>query len=193
LRIVFDKNVPVGVRRFLTQHEVRTFPEMQWHPQLENGKLLDTAEAAGFDLMVTSDQNIRYQQNGDRTEAVPHRPWAEYLAGGAGARSGDRERSRWSNTRKLRLHRNAAAAEAPVGHLLQRTSPRPHQISSLPATIKIVGAFALLVFFAFALQCMSTVAVVRRETGGWKWPAVQFAYMTGLAYVCAFAANKLRS
>ena len=44
------------------------------------------------------------------------------------------------------------------------------------------GAFALLVFFAFALQCMSTVAVVRRETGGWKWPAVQFAYMTGLAY-----------
>jgi len=55
------------------------------------------------------------------------------------------------------------------------------------------GAFALLVFFAFALQCMSTVAVVRRETGGWKWPAVQFAYMTGLAYVCAFAANKLLS
>jgi ferrous iron transport protein B len=55
------------------------------------------------------------------------------------------------------------------------------------------GAFALLVFFAFALQCMSTVAVVRRETGGWKWPAVQFAYMTGLAYVCAFAANRLLS
>ena len=55
------------------------------------------------------------------------------------------------------------------------------------------GAFALLVFFAFALQCMSTVAVVRRETGGWKWPAVQFAYMTGMAYVCAFLANKLLS
>jgi ferrous iron transport protein B len=53
------------------------------------------------------------------------------------------------------------------------------------------GAFALLIFFAFAMQCMSTVAVVRRETGGWKWPAAQFAYMTGLAYVCAFLANKL--
>jgi ferrous iron transport protein B len=53
------------------------------------------------------------------------------------------------------------------------------------------GAFALLVFFAFAMQCMSTVAVVRRETGGWKWPAAQFAYMTGLAYVCAFVANRL--
>jgi ferrous iron transport protein B len=52
------------------------------------------------------------------------------------------------------------------------------------------GAAALLVFFAFAMQCMSTLAVVRRETGGWRWPAVQFAYMTGLAWVCAFAANR---
>ena len=63
MRIVFDKNVPVGVRRFLFQHEVRTFVEMQWHPQLENGKLLEAAVAAGFDVMVTSDQNIQYQQN----------------------------------------------------------------------------------------------------------------------------------
>lgn len=55
------------------------------------------------------------------------------------------------------------------------------------------GAVALLVFFAFAMQCMSTLAVVRRETGGWKWPAIQFAYMGVLAYVCAFVANKLLS
>jgi len=51
------------------------------------------------------------------------------------------------------------------------------------------GAVGLLVFFAFALQCMSTIAVVRRETGGWRWPAAQFAYMTGMAYVCAFLTN----
>ena len=63
MRIVFDKNVPVGVRRFLSEHEVRTFIEMQWHPQLENGELLRAAEASGFDAMVTSDQNIRFQQN----------------------------------------------------------------------------------------------------------------------------------
>ena len=63
MRIVFDKNVPVGVRRFLSEHEVRAFVEMQWHPQLENGELLTAAEASGFDVMVTSDQNIRYQQN----------------------------------------------------------------------------------------------------------------------------------
>lgn len=51
------------MRRFLSKHQVRTFVEMQWHPQLENGDLLDAAEAAGFDVLVTSDQNIRYQQN----------------------------------------------------------------------------------------------------------------------------------
>ena len=55
------------------------------------------------------------------------------------------------------------------------------------------GAVALLVFFAFAMQCMSTVAVVKRETGGWKWPAIQFAYMTGLAYAGALAANLIFS
>jgi hypothetical protein len=63
LRILFDKNVPVGLRRFLSGHEVRTFVEMQWHPQLENGELLKVGEAAGFEVMVTSDQNIKYQQN----------------------------------------------------------------------------------------------------------------------------------
>lgn len=55
------------------------------------------------------------------------------------------------------------------------------------------GAVALLVFFAFAMQCMSTIAVVRRETGGWKWPAVQFGYMGALAWVGAFAAYQIAS
>jgi len=53
------------------------------------------------------------------------------------------------------------------------------------------GAVALLVFFAFAMQCVSTIAVVRRETGGWRWPAIQFAWMTLLAYAGAFVANRL--
>jgi hypothetical protein len=63
LHVLFDKNVPVGARRFLLKHEVRTVVEMKWHPQLENGELLNAAEEAGFDMMVTADQNIRYQQN----------------------------------------------------------------------------------------------------------------------------------
>jgi ferrous iron transport protein B len=53
------------------------------------------------------------------------------------------------------------------------------------------GAVALLIFFAFAMQCISTIAVVRRETGGWKWPIIQFTYMGGLAYLGAFLANQL--
>lgn len=53
------------------------------------------------------------------------------------------------------------------------------------------GAVALLVFFAFAMQCLSTVAVVRRETGGWRWPAIQFAYMGTLAWLGAFVANRI--
>jgi ferrous iron transport protein B len=48
---------------------------------------------------------------------------------------------------------------------------------------------ALLVYFAFALQCMATVGVLRRETGGWKWPAIAFAYLTTLAWGMAFLAR----
>jgi ferrous iron transport protein B len=53
------------------------------------------------------------------------------------------------------------------------------------------SAIGLLVFFVFALQCMSTVAVMRRETAGWKWPVLQFAYMLALAYVGAFVTTKV--
>ena len=55
------------------------------------------------------------------------------------------------------------------------------------------GAMALVVFFAFAMQCASTLAVVRRETNSWRWPALQFVYMSVLAYVAAFATNLLVS
>lgn len=47
--------------------------------------------------------------------------------------------------------------------------------------------WSLLVFYAFAMQCMSTIAVVRRETKSIKWPLIQTVYMTLLAYVCSFA------
>jgi ferrous iron transport protein B len=47
-------------------------------------------------------------------------------------------------------------------------------------------ALSLMVFYLLAMQCMSTLAIVKRETRGWKWPAIQFAYMTGLAYIMSF-------
>ena len=47
-------------------------------------------------------------------------------------------------------------------------------------------AITLMVFYVFALQCVSTVAIVRRETNSWKWPLFQWAYMGALAWVLAF-------
>ena len=47
------------------------------------------------------------------------------------------------------------------------------------------GLAALMVFFVLACQCMSTVAVVRRESGTWRWPIFMFAYQTVLAYAAA--------
>jgi ferrous iron transport protein B len=47
-------------------------------------------------------------------------------------------------------------------------------------------AIALMVFYVLAMQCMSTIAVVKRETNGWKWPLFQIAYMTVLAWVVTF-------
>lgn len=53
--------------------------------------------------------------------------------------------------------------------------------------------WALLLFYAFALQCMSTIAVVKRETKSWKWVGIQFVYMSALAYFSAMAAYQLLS
>jgi len=50
---------------------------------------------------------------------------------------------------------------------------------------------ALMIYFMFALQCMSTIAVMRRETNSWRWPAFAFSYMFVLAWVMAFAARTI--
>ncbi|TND08779.1 MAG: ferrous iron transport protein B [Bacteroidetes bacterium] len=67
-----------------------------------------------------------------------------------------------------------------------QTDPRTGQKVYTAAT-----GFSLLIFYAFALQCMSTIAVVRRETKGWKWPVIQFLYMGGLAYFASFVTYQL--
>ena len=66
-----------------------------------------------------------------------------------------------------------------------------HLQAALHTDMKLGGAVALMIFFAFAMQCTSTMAVVRRETNSWKWPALQFGYMLVLAYVSAFAVNHI--
>ena len=99
-----------------------------------------------------------------------HRP--DHLAGRARS---DRRHTRHDLRNGKRRRRLAQSARSPAtgSHLRRR------------------GRAADL--FAFALQCMSTVAIVRRETGGWKWPVIQFLYMLAMAYCGALAANQLLS
>ncbi|MCO6365396.1 ferrous iron transport protein B [Roseivirga pacifica] len=61
-----------------------------------------------------------------------------------------------------------------------------------PMYNKAVG-FSLMVFYAFAMQCMSTLAIVYRETKGWKWPIIQTVYMSAVAYISAFIAYNIFS
>ncbi len=62
MRILFDQCTPVGIKRVLREYEVRTAAEQGWST-LQNGELLRAAEAAGFDVLSTSDQNLVRQQN----------------------------------------------------------------------------------------------------------------------------------
>ena len=89
-----------------------------------------------------------------------------------------------------------AAREVIVGTLgtiygMEGTAESKGLQGALRSDLTPGGAVALLIFFAFAMQCMSTIAVVRRESGGWKWPILQFSYMTILAYVAAFVTNHI--
>ena len=62
MKVRFDVNMPRPLRRELPGHEVVTAQKMGWG-ELENGDLIDAAEKAGFDVLVTADRNLRYQQN----------------------------------------------------------------------------------------------------------------------------------
>jgi hypothetical protein len=62
MRVLFDQSTPVPIRPFLKDHGVRTAAQEGWD-KLRNGELLDAAGAAGFDVFLTPDKNIRYQQN----------------------------------------------------------------------------------------------------------------------------------
>ena len=60
--ILFDQATPVPIRSFLEGHTVRTAAQQGWD-KLRNGDLLTAAEEAGFDILLTTDKNMRYQQN----------------------------------------------------------------------------------------------------------------------------------
>ena len=55
----------------------------------------------------------------------------------------------------------------------------------------LAAGVSLMIFYVFAMQCMSTLAITKRETKSWKWPAIQLGYMTALAYIFSFIAYQL--
>jgi len=88
------------------------------------------------------------------------------------------------------------AREVIVGTLgtLYGVDPATHSLglqAALRHDMTLGGAIALVVFFAFAMQCTSTLAVVRRETNSWKFPVMQFLYMTAVAYTAALLTNQV--
>jgi ferrous iron transport protein B len=59
------------------------------------------------------------------------------------------------------------------------------------AVYTLATGVSLMLFYVFAMQCMSTLAIVKRETQTWKWPIIQLLYMTGLAYIMSLLAYQL--
>jgi len=76
---------------------------------------------------------------------------------------------------------DADEENAPLREALRSTDPATGKAPLTP-----LSGVALMVFFVLACQCMSTIAVVKRESGSWRWPAFMVAYMTGVAYLAAF-------
>jgi predicted nuclease of predicted toxin-antitoxin system len=70
MKILLDQGTPVPLRKMLSGHHIDTAYECGWQT-LENGDLISTAEAAGYELLITTDQNLRYQQNlSDRSISI---------------------------------------------------------------------------------------------------------------------------
>ena len=84
----------------------------------------------------------------------------------------------------------AAEGDAEELRLRDKIAAARNPQTGLPV-FSFAASFSLMLFYAFAMQCMSTVAIVYRETKGWKWPLIQVAYMTALAYFAALVAYQL--
>ncbi len=76
-------------------------------------------------------------------------------------------------------------------NLALREKMRAATFSDGNKVFTLATGVSLMFFYVFAMQCMSTLAIVKRETGSWKWPMIQLVYMTGLAYIMALLAYQL--
>jgi ferrous iron transport protein B len=77
------------------------------------------------------------------------------------------------------------------GSLLLKEKMKAAVRSDGKPVFNLATGLSLMIFYLFAMQCMSTLAVVKRETRSWKWPIIQFIYMTGLAYIMSLLVYQL--
>lgn len=85
---------------------------------------------------------------------------------------------------------SVGSSDDEVATVRQKMQAEVHPESGKPRYNLAVG-WSLMLFYAFAMQCMSTMAVVKRETGSWKWPLLQFAFMGLLAYLSSLIVYQL--
>jgi len=112
MRVLFDQGTPVPLRRRLPDHRVETAYERGWS-DLRNSALLDRAEAEGFDVLVTTDQSLRHQQNLAARRLSGAGPDVHVLAADRGARRAVRGRDRAD--RAGRVHRGRDLNVEPGG------------------------------------------------------------------------------
>ena len=87
------------------------------------------------------------------------------------------------------LYNLGSDAEEDNGKIINRMSSET-RADGTPVYTLATGV-SLLLFYAFAMQCLSTVGVTRKETNSWKWTFFQMIFMTSIAYVCAAIAYQL--
>jgi ferrous iron transport protein B len=84
-----------------------------------------------------------------------------------------------------------SVGDADEGSLLLKEKMKTAVRPDGKPVFNLASGLSLMIFYVFAMQCMSTLAVVKRETRSWKWPAIQLVYMTGLAYLLSFLVYQL--
>jgi len=80
-----------------------------------------------------------------------------------------------------------AENETLANRLTNAVDQEGNQIFTLPMVI------GMLIFYAWCLQCVATIAIIRRETNSWKWPVISWVYMTTIGYLGAFTAFQVGS
>lgn len=84
-----------------------------------------------------------------------------------------------------------SVGDADEGSLLLKEKMKTAVRPDGKPVFNLASGLSLMIFYVFAMQCMSTLAVVKRETKSWKWPVIQLVYMTALAYLMSWVVYNL--